>query len=114
MGRNIMKNVIITVLIIVLIGVTSLLVFQKGIGAETTYQYGIVSDSSVPKQFETVQLTIDAISEDGDKGTQTFTFNTVDFTQPYVKLHIKRDKIVTYEFIEKKDVPKKIVNELED
>src|SRR5690625_2521094 len=102
-----MKKVIMSLLILLLLGVASLLVIQKGVGAKTTYQYGIVEESVVPKQFETVRLTMDVFSESGEKQEQSFIIETNDFSHPYIKLHVKKDKVIKYDFIEDKEIPEK-------
>jgi|SRR5690625_398575 len=109
-----MKKVIISLLIILLIGVASLLVIQKGLGAKTTYEYGIVDESAIPKQFETVRLTMDVFNENGEMNEQSFIIETKDFSHPFIKLHVKKEKVVDYEFVEEKEMPEKALTAIMD
>lgn len=109
-----MKKIGISIIIVlVIMSITGLFIFQNNKGTETEYQYGTVSEGTIPKQFELVELTIPVVDETGESSSRTFSVNTEDEFRPYVKLHVRNDKVIKYEFVEKGDLPSEALKHLE-
>ena len=108
-----MRNILISIIIVLLISIIGFFAYQKYTEPKTEFRYGTVSEGAIPEQFEWVELTMSVVDEEGKSSTHTFSVNTEDEIRPYVKLYVRNDKVVKYKFVEKSDLPSKALKQLE-
>lgn len=106
------NKTMIIVLIVLIVLLLSLVSWNQYIKANTTYVYGEIPQESVSTDYEKIEYTIPVVTEDGEKGTQSFTVDNQGELGNFVKLHIYKDKVKHYEFITKEELPKKVAKAL--
>lgn len=109
-----MKKIMpIIISIVSIICIISIFAYIKYTEKETQLFYGVVSDRVIPKQFDKIELTIPVVDDAGNVDTQTFSVNPNDSFHSYIKLHVRKNKVIKYEFIDKNDLPSKTLKYLE-
>lgn len=97
---------------LVVIILLSVFGIHKYLASTTIFQYGTIPNDTIPEKYEEVTYTIPTIDEEGNRSTQTFTVKHGEQGGQIVKLFIRNDKVKKHEFINKEDVPKKIMENL--
>ncbi len=109
MKKNKKTIVVLAVLVGILIALVSWNQYTK---ANTDYVYGKIPHETVPEKYDEVDYTIPVIDEEGNRSTQTFTIDNDEEIGQIVKLHVFNGKVKKYEFLEEKELPKTVQNNL--